>query len=890
MSREIDRRDFSQRRTLLNREADLHALASAMSDHLPGAHRIHIARFDAITGNPAAVTSEAAPAEAGNYVQRALEHVRGISRALGLTVTQPAEFVADPGYQTASSGAVAVHMQQAYRGIPIFQAAETVRFDPSGAIKETVGSTVTLPEEVAVEVTLKVQEAVLRAARHVATPHEDERSAKDSFGEPLELPSVNLEGFVPRVIAAFPEKPEKLTVLDAGPFGDKIKASLLWFPLGDSLRLNWEVILTMPAYAGQYRTLVDAENGEIQYCRQLVRSVIARGNVYRVHGGSPRQTTDFPRPLADYGLPLPATLPTAFPDHWVEADLTVGNGVLAHLGVSGPSSVGTMQNGVLVFNPANGTDDDQKVLNIFYYNCFMHDFFYLLGFREQDGNFQRDNLGRGGVASDRVDARAHSGPVFGTANMGTPVDGLSPVMNMGLVSSTNRHTAFDSSVVFHEFMHGVTNRLVGGPMNVKALEGPQSEGMGEGWGDYIACTINNSTVVGAWVVNRPDGIRRFPYESNYPENFGNLGPGYTDEHDIGEIWCATLIEMNRNIGNALGPQLVVDSLKIMPANPSFLDARDAIMQTLVDKGTAGQLSPAELDTARNGVWAAFAKFGMGPNARSNGASLTGIVADFNVPVPVPPPAPAPSVKIEGSPNLPIPDNRSAGITHVLSVTNSGRIKRLTVSVDIAHTFIGDLRVTLTSPAAKMIVLHNRAGGGQDNLVRTYRSEDLLGLTALLGDQAQGNWQLHVADLANIDVGNLRRWGLEMDIEATTGIIHQEAVSGITIPDNVPAGVSSGIVIGQSGTAKGIKISVDITHTWIGDLRLELIAPSGQQALLHDQSGGSDDNLIRSYDSVSSPALAALIGQPIQGNWTLRVRDLAAEDAGKLNRWSLDLAL
>ena len=42
-------------------------------------------------------------------------------------------------------------------------------------------------------------------------------------------------------------------------------------------------------------------------------------------------------------------------------------------------------------------------------------------------------------------------------------------MKMGLVSATNRHTAFDASVVFHEFMHGVTNRLVGGPHRTRAL-------------------------------------------------------------------------------------------------------------------------------------------------------------------------------------------------------------------------------------------------------------------------------------------------------------------------------------------------------------------------------------------------------------------------------------
>ena len=50
-----------------------------------------------------------------------------------------------------------------------------------------------------------------------------------------------------------------------------------------------------------------------------------------------------------------------------------------------------------------------------------------------------------------------------------------------------------------------------------------------------------------------------------------MGTGrYTgEEHDLGEIWCATLMEMNRNIGKLLGLQLVVDGFKLTPANPSF---------------------------------------------------------------------------------------------------------------------------------------------------------------------------------------------------------------------------------------------------------------------------------------------------------------------------------
>lgn len=899
MGRELDHRDYGVNKVTPERETELESLASSVSDRLPGTHRVRIGRYDATTGNPAVVTSESAAAETGNYIQRALDHVRMISGALGLTATQPAEFVADPNMQKTSSGAVAVHLQQHYKSIPIFQAAETVRFAPNGTLKETAGGSVTVAQEVNLSPRLTGQEAVLKAAQHVAVPHPDEQGAEDEFGQPLKLSNVDLSGYQPQVITAYPTKPDRPMVFEAGPFGDKIKASLIWFQLNADLRLTWEVLIAMPNYEEQYRTLVDAETGEILYCRQLMQSVAARGNVFRTDGGNPRQMTDFPRPLADYGLPSPDDLPAGFPDDWVTADRTMGNNVNAHLGFSGQPSEGAVQGGVLTFDPSDPAGDDQKILNIFYYNCVMHDFFYLLDFQEDDGNFQRDNFGRGGLQFDRVDARAHSGAVNGTANMGTPIDGFNPIMNMGLVVSTNRHTAFDSSVVFHEFTHGVSNRLVGGPANDSALEAHQSGGMGEGWSDYIACTVNNSTVVGDWVFNDPGGLRDFPYDSDFPDNFGDLGTGrysgFTPTgkrwpHPIGEIWCAALMEMNRNIGANLGAQLVVDALKLTPANPSFLDGRDGILAALDDMLAAGKLNSDEHDSARRGIWEAFARFGMGPEAQSFGASLSGIVADFNTPPFEEPDQPEPDVRVETAPNLAIPDNQPAGVTSILNVPRAGRIVRLTVSVDIEHTFIGDLQVSLTTPAGSTVMLHNRSGGGADNLVESYKSEDIPLLAALLGEQAQGDWTLHVADLAGADFGTLRSWSLEIDLEEGTQSIQEEATPAVAIPDNDPSGVSSSIDIAQSGAAQGIRVSVDITHTFIGDLRVELLAPSGQKVLLHNQFGGDQDNLIKTYDSISNPALATLIGQPIQGNWVLRVADMIGQDIGKFNRWSVEIML
>ena len=206
-------------------------------------------------------------------------------------------------------------------------------------------------------------------------------------------------------------------------------------------------------------------------------------------------------------------------------------------------------------------------------------------------------------------------------------------MKMGLVTSTNRHTAFDSTVVFHEFTHGISNRLVGGPMNAHALDALQSNGMGEGWSDYMACTINNVVILGNWVLNNSTGIRGFPYDANFPDGFGKLGTGRydgSDPHNIGEIWCATLMEMNRRTSRHLALQLVVDALKLTPANPSMLDARNAIFLALDGLKTAGSINENQRAGAWQGIWSAFLKFGMGPQAASNGALLTGIVADTSL--------------------------------------------------------------------------------------------------------------------------------------------------------------------------------------------------------------------------------------------------------------------
>jgi extracellular elastinolytic metalloproteinase len=306
--------------------------------------------------------------------------------------------------------------------------------------------------------------------------------------------------------------------------------------------------------------------------------------------------------------------------------------VAAHFGDKDVPVLGRRVGGTLTFDP-HPESDEQRVVNLFALAACAHDFYYLLGFTEAEGNFQYDSLGRGGAGTDPVDARVYPAAVPGTASMLTPADGTSPVLRMGLVTSTGRHTALDATVVFHEFTHGVTNRLVGGGWDTHALDEIQSVGMGEGWSDYFGCLLTGTDVVASWVVDRPGGIRGHRYDADYPGDFGQLGQGrYTEVHAVGEVWCATLMGARRRLGsNQLAMQLVVDSLKLAGANPSFLDMRDAMLAALSDMRDAGKLTPERFTEAETALWGAFARFGMGPGASCVGGRLQGIHADFTTP-------------------------------------------------------------------------------------------------------------------------------------------------------------------------------------------------------------------------------------------------------------------
>ncbi len=109
-----------------------------------------------------------------------------------------------------------------------------------------------------------------------------------------------------------------------------------------------------------------------------------------------------------------------------------------------------------------------------------------------------------------------------------------------------------------------------------------------------------------------------------------------------------------------------------------------------------------------------------------------------------------------------------------------------------------------------------------------------------------------------------------------------------IPD--PGYISSVITVPDSFTVEDLNVYIDITHTYIGDLDVELENPDGDLIYLHHRTGGSADDIVTWYDTQTEPydSLSQLMGKEAAGDWTLWVTDHAGWDDGTLNQWKLQL--
>jgi len=243
---------------------------------------------------------------------------------------------------------------------------------------------------------------------------------------------------------------------------------------------------------------------------------------------------------------------------------------------------------------------------------------------------------------------------------------------------------------------------------------------------------------------------------------------------------------------------------------------------------------------------------------------------------------------KSEPQLEIPDQNSAGIRDTIHFNDSALISTIKISVDIKHTYRGDLKVTLLPPLGNPITLHERHQGGSENdLITTYNDASVTALRSLKGQSMRGNWVLHVQDLAAQDTGILNSW--EIEIEGIPDrLLELEESPGIRIPDEDPAGIERTLSSDVAGKVKSIEVSLEITHTFIHDLIVTLVSPTGINVDLHNRMGGAADNIMEIYTQETKPELNEFKGKPILGDWKLKISDHVGQDVGKLNRWSLKI--
>ncbi|MEM9903662.1 MAG: S8 family serine peptidase [Cyanobacteria bacterium P01_D01_bin.44] len=113
---------------------------------------------------------------------------------------------------------------------------------------------------------------------------------------------------------------------------------------------------------------------------------------------------------------------------------------------------------------------------------------------------------------------------------------------------------------------------------------------------------------------------------------------------------------------------------------------------------------------------------------------------------------------------------------------------------------------------------------------------------------------------------------------------------LSIPDDVPSGQLSTLMVKRSGRLQDIQVYVEIEHEFLGDVSVTLLSPQGSAILLQGRTLGRQTRLRQTYNLTTTPALRSLLNQAVQGRWQLRVVDHAPENTGQLNQWQLVLGI
>jgi extracellular elastinolytic metalloproteinase len=317
------------------------------------------------------------------------------------------------------------------------------------------------------------------------------------------------------------------------------------------------------------------------------------------------------------------------------------------------------------------TNREQNAVQMFDFLGVWHDHLLKapIGFTRTAGNFEA--VDGDAVSGNAIDGANTAGGLpdgnhVDNANMSTPPDGTPPRMQMYLFHQPGTsfpdedpfiagNSGDESSIIFHEYTHGLSNRLVVDASGVSTLGNIQAGAMGEAWSDWYALdylvdqglmtdsaaegdvlegpyvdagttirTEANDCQVGSTSPACPGTPGAGPGGYTYGD-FGRVRPGGGPEvHADGEIWAQTLWDLRKALGSKNTEALVTRAMELSPANPSFLDMRNSILEAdlLVNAGKK-----------QSKIWQVFAARGMGWFAGAVDGDDAAPVEDFSTPPP-----------------------------------------------------------------------------------------------------------------------------------------------------------------------------------------------------------------------------------------------------------------
>jgi len=628
----------------------------------------------------------------------ALAFMQSGSGVLGLEPEDVAEHTVTDIVPNRATGSTHVYMRQALGGVPVYNAQLHVNVNRDGRIISVSNQFV------------RGLAGAVRSSSRRVNPAQAVMSAAAHLGQTARQ--------VPRETAARADVTETTTLDPAGVSRAPTTASLMYLPIqSGEVRLVWNFQIETIDGEHAYDFTVDTDSGQV-----WTRFDWVAGDSYRVYPARPVpvESPALSTPVAPAdGRVLVANAADALasPFGWhdsngvsgAEFQTIQGNNVHAYEdrnNINGPPVVEPpCQPGLacdfslnllaepLAYTPAS-------IANVFYWTNVLHDVQYRYGFTEEAGNFQFNNYGRGGLADDEVQAEAQDGADVpnrvNNANFLTPPDGYHPRMQLftWTMTSPRRDSSLDAGVVVHEYGHGISNRLVGGPSSVSCLANRQQAG--EGISDWLALvyTAKQHDVgtigrgIATYLMGQPPtgpGIRTARYSTDPSVNTWTYASirQMAVPHGVGSVWAQAAWEVywalveahgfDANLADAVGPAgnqramlYMTEGLMNTPCSPTFTDLRDGVLLAALDNHGGS-------DYCR--VWRAFAAFGLGIDAVSGGPDSLAAIDGFGVPGSCAP-AGAPTITIN---NAHVSESRGvASFTVFLSLPT-------TVPVTVSYT-------------------------------------------------------------------------------------------------------------------------------------------------------------------------------------------------------------